>query len=503
MKIYKTFLSIFLFLFFTGCTNLDEKVYSDIQKKDFFTSEEFLRIYASRAYTSLQGYCTEQSLWTLNLQTGDEIAAPKNQDGSWAEPRYAELQRHALANLASNKLVRQGWDFCFDGIAACNDVIYEIVSSALEFDGKKNVLAEVCLLRDFFYMMAIDGWGNVPFVIDASQTDYPLQKDRAYVFNFIEHEILEQIRYLDKNPTSLNYGHVTQSMAYTLLAKMYLNAEKWIGRAMWKEAENACCKVMDLGAYAIEDNYSDNFKVKNESSRENIFVIPYSSIYTKTDHNAFIIFILTLDGELAEIFNIPASCWDGFVGQPDFWKSYDAGDLRRDKTWLTGEFKGSNGTFTVDPIMEESAYVEGRKLHEGARIGKWEYQTDGLLKSGQTSMENDFVLFRYSDVVLMWAEALLRQDRGAEAVINSDLIKIRTRAGLEPFSVETLTLDALLAERGHELALEGWRRQDLIRFGKYNDKWWCKPLSSPDAELYPIPRERMGANPNLKQNSGY
>ena len=60
-------------LLFAACTDLSEEVYSDIQKKDFFTSEESLRIYAARAYNMLQAYGSEQSLWTLNIQAGDEL----------------------------------------------------------------------------------------------------------------------------------------------------------------------------------------------------------------------------------------------------------------------------------------------------------------------------------------------------------------------------------------------------------------------------------------------
>lgn len=489
-------------LFFAACTDLSEEVYSDIQKKDFFTSEESLRIYAARAYNMLQAYGSEQSLWTLNIQTGDELAAPKNCVNDWVDTRYAELQQHTYT--ASNKLVRMGWDYCFDGIAACNDVLYEIEQSPLQFDGKDKILAEVRLLRDYLYIQAIDGWGNVPFSTDASDTGYPEQKGRKFVFDFVEQEILDNIDFLEEVPSAANYGHVTKGMAYTLLAKMYLNAEKWTGTAMWEKAEKACLAVMNPGHYRIEPNYSTNFAVNNEASRENIFVIPYSTIYTQSDHNDFVIFILTLNQPLCKLYNIPAAGWDGFIAQPDFFASYDEADTRRAKTWLYGEFSGADGSFTISPEVPEEAYANGRGLNMGAPVGKWEYQTDGLLKSDQTSMDNDFAVFRYADVVLMYAEACLRQGKAAEAVAHADLQAIRTRAGLDPFTAETLTEETLLAERGHELAVEGWRRQDLIRFGKYNGSWWCKPSASPAyTELYPIPRERLGANPNLKQNPGY
>ena len=126
MKAYKllAFALVLLGGMNIACTNLDEHVYSDIEKDDFFNSEESLRIYAARAYTKLQAWGSEQSLWTLNIQCGDEVAAPKNCVNDWVDPRYKELQQHSFT--PSNKLIRMGWDYCFDAIAACNDVIYEI-----------------------------------------------------------------------------------------------------------------------------------------------------------------------------------------------------------------------------------------------------------------------------------------------------------------------------------------------------------------------------------------
>ena len=106
--------------------------------------------------------------------------------------------------------------------------------------------------------------------------------------------------------------------------------------------------------------------------------------------------------------------------------------------------------------------------------------------------------------MLRYAEALVRQNRAAEAAQLADLQEIRTRDGLPVYSAADLTLDELLDERGRELAWEGWRRQDLIRFGKYNYAWWAKPTASAaKKKLFPIPTTVLAANPRLSQNSGY
>jgi starch-binding outer membrane protein, SusD/RagB family len=502
MKIKYAIISLFAATLLMSCTNLDEVVYSEIPVDQFFKTEKQLIANAGRAYTKLQKYGTEQSLWTLNMQVSDECCVPVNANGSWAEERYKQLQYQEFS--ASNKLIKKGWDFCFDGIATCNEVIYETNLSDIEFDGKDSILAEVKVLRAFYYYCALDGWGNLPYSVDYTDTSYPVQKDRATMFNFIVSEIKDNIDLLDEVPSSENYGRVTQGTAYTLLAKMYLNAKEWTGTEMWSEAEDACYQVISKGHYQIEDDYATNFSADNEGSNENIFSIVYSTVYTESDNNAFIIYMLTLPSASCKTFNIPASPWDGFVCQPDFFQLYDSTDIRREDTWLYGQQYNQKDevmdSVIFTPIFDESKYTTGRGKYDGAKLCKWAYQTDGLLTGDQVSMDNDFAVFRYADVIMMYVEALVRQNRTSEAVNLADFQKIRTRAGLAPYTESQLTLDELLAERGREFSWEGCRRQDLIRFGKFQDAWWAKPATDETVKLYPIPTEVLNANPNLVQN---
>ena len=101
----------------------------------------------------------------------------------------------------------------------------------------------------------------------------------------------------------------------------------------------------------------------------------------------------------------------------------------------------------------------------------------------------------------MKAEAMWRMNSGsadALALVN----QVRQRAGVPDFTA--LTADDILAERGREFFYEGFRRQDLLRFGKYNDAWWEKAAdASTHVNIFPIPDEQLQANPNLQQNPGY
>lgn len=503
----------------SACTNLDEQLYSEMSKDEFLSSGENLAMYISTPYTKLQEWAVEQGYWTLILQLSNEVAVPKSWDGHWGETRYGELQTHQIA--ANNKLVRTGWEFCFNGISACNDALYEIQKAGLEGEDADRNVAEIKVLRAFYYLLAIDLWGSVPYSIDKTETSYPEVKDRAFMFSFIEKEIKDNVQYLTEKPSAATYGRVTKDVANFVLAKLYLNAEVYIGTPMWKDAGDLCKDIMDSGNYTLTSTFKENFEVYNEKSTEAIFAIPYSNIYTP---KSFYIYVLTFNPDLDPVYQTSGS-WNGtFMGQPDFMASYDANDTRKKDTWLYGEIYDTKGKrvqyqngvdanknpIIVDHFLEDidipaANFGKGLERQQGARIQKWTYQEGGILIDYSVSMENDFILMRYSDVVLMYVETLVRQGQAGDAAAVLEFQKIRERAGLEPMTASELTLDNLLVERQHEMCLEGWTRSDLVRFGKYLDEWWAKPAGEDYMLLLPIPDEVIGSNPNLqgKQNPGY
>jgi len=522
MTMKKTFAIIFGALMLSAsCTNLDEVIYSQIPKDVFLSDDANVALYTSRPYTMLQAWGNEQSMLTLIMQLSNEVAIPKAHNGSWAEPRYKEIQTHSIP--ASNKLSRCGWDFCFDGIAACNDAIHELGKLEESEEVNKNI-AEVKVLRTFYYLLAVDCFGNVPYSVNKTETEYPQQKDRPTMLSWMEQEIKDNIDLLNADVTSATYGRVTKGVAQFILAKIYLNSEVWTGKARYDEAEAICKEIMSSGNYKLAATYKENFSLNNENGCEAILSIPYSSVYTRT---GFYIYVMTFNEDLQKAYNI-GETWNGsMMCQPDFFDSYEENDTRKADTWLYGQVMDSKGApytynvVTLNPdgstktetypyildgsqaAMPEEEYTNGIGRFDGARIIKWPYQTDGSLTSYKVSMDNDFYLMRYSDVVLMYVESLLRQNKAAEAAAVPEFQQIRTRAGLEPMAAADLTEDNFLLERQHELCMEGWSRQDLIRFGKYTNAWWAKPAGKETYNLLPIPDLRMGDNPNLVQNPGY
>ena len=501
-----------------ACTNLDEHLYSQISKEEFMKNDAVIAQYTSRPYTKLQNWGEEQSYWTLVLQIGNEMAVPKSWDKSWGEDRYVELQTHNITS--SNKLVGTGWDFCFNGISACNDAIYELEKLEQNETVKRNI-SECKVLRVYYYFMAVDLWGQVPYSVDKTVTTLPPVKTRAEMYTWMEQELKDNMANLIDSPSTSTYGRVTKDVAKFLLAKLYINAQVYIGTAKWQEAGDICKEIMESGHFKLTSTYGQNFAIHNEGSTEAILAIPYSSTYTS---HTFYPFVLTLNSDLLPLFNISAGTWNGtHMAQPDFIARYDAADLRKAETWLYGDIYDLNGQrWTIEdgvdasgqPIIkeyslkdypiDESHFRSGLDRMEGARIIKWPYQTDGSLTSYSVDMENDFILMRYSDVVLMYVECLIRQNKAAQAALVPEFMQIRTRAGLLPMTVGELSLDGFLEERQKEMALEGWVHNDLVRFGKYLDAWWAKPADTvPGHILLPIPEDKRGANPNLQQNPGY
>lgn len=214
-------------------------------------------------------------------------------------------------------------------------------------------------------------------------------------------------------------------------------------------------------------------------------------------------------------YNQTPSGWNGFTTLADFYNSFDATDTRRgyelptlkaQTGLMAGLLYGQQYNAAGQPLkdrqgnplfftLESPIIVSGAALEvSGVRVMKWIPDM-----TNEDTPGNDFSFFRYSDVLLMKAEALLRNgdSNGALALVN----QLRVVRGAAPMTA--ITLESLLAERARELYQEGWRRNDLIRFGKFLGTWSEKPASEPTYLLYPIPSTQIVANPSLVQNPGY
>ncbi|MDR1937464.1 MAG: RagB/SusD family nutrient uptake outer membrane protein [Tannerellaceae bacterium] len=500
--IYKIHLFIFVSaLFCQSCTNLDEEVYSSIPADQFFRNEEEVIMNVGRAYTHLYSYIGHFSLWSAILISSDEAICPYRETNLWWDNGvWVNLHRHNFSSQYGN--TENCWSFIFDGITLCNQILYQLDMSNVDFQTKPNLISEVKILRAWLYFHALDIFGNVPLSIDFAQQELPEQVSRTELFNFIDKEINENVALLDKFPTSNNYGRVTQSMAYTVQAKLYLNAEEWIGKEMWNETIESCDKIIAFNNFILEPDFFANFRINNEGSKENIFVMSLDDIYTSW---RMIFHQLTLHTLSQQTFGIVDFCWDGFCAMEDHYKLYSESDVRR-RGWLEGpQFDAAGNPLMLSPTRQltyrpnvKALYNEydPALLDDGVRFAKYEFES-GLMNG----MSNDFVFFRYADILLMKAEALVRLGKTTESL--PYLNQVRTRAEATLYTEKDVTLTEILDERSRELAWEGFRRQDLIRFGKWNDAWFDKEAKDNYTKLFPIPYWAMDTNSKLKQNPGY
>jgi hypothetical protein len=493
-----------------SCTNLDEAIYSQLPAEGFFTDEESLLKNVGRAYAWLSssswsnGYLQHMGVWMNDMVTTDEGIIPYREGGLWWD-NGVWIQDHEHSWDYRHDGVYRTYSFVMDGVSRCNQILYQMEQANVEFAGSEKLVAEVKMVRTYLYLKGIDWFRNLPLVTDFTDTSLPSQVSPETLFNFIESEINENVQYLEDCPTASNYGRITKVAAYTMLAKLYINAETWIGKPMWSDASAACDKVMQYSSLKLEPDYFTCFCVNNETSTETIWAIPLEASITST----FPIHNITLQTLSQKTFNIKNFCWDGACALEWLWYAYEDNDARR-ASWLEGPQYAKDGSpLMVDPNRQltYTPYVgpiynqtDPALLDSGVRMCKWEYE-DGL---AYQAMSNDFPIYRLSDIYLLKAECLMRQNGGTAT---TDAVKyanyVRTRAGATPYTTATLTLEELLIERARELCWEGHRRQDQVRFGTFSKPWDNKTNTDAYRDIYPIPYRAMNTNANLKQNPGY
>lgn len=511
-KIVKNIFYVLLLVVTTACTDLKENVYDKLPADKFGSTLEELDAIVGPAYITLKDLTYIDHSWGWADLTGDAMIAPTRGGDWWDDGEWMEMCMHTWTPTSYG--IDQLWSSCMDAITTINS-IYSVVepSTAMTPDLKAQIVGEIRGLRAFWYYQLIDFFGNVPIVTDFSDLTPPVQSTRKEVYDFIVSELKDIIPNLRSDVSDASYGKFTKGAAFTLLAKMYLNAQEWTGTANWEGAAEACDSVMNLG-YIIEPDWKINFAVHNEVSKEAIFPIVYSANddWDVTGINGTAMY--TLDYSDPEALGFESDAWNGICAMPDFVKSFDPNDKRGmysndgSQPFLVGDMinpKNNKKLYThnIDLTVKKSSYPDpwgDVGVHDGARISKWTFDKAMM----NTYMENDMFIFRLADVYLMKAEALVRMG-GDNAEATRLVNVIRERAfGDSKHDYSSVTLNNIYNERGWELAYEFCRRQDMIRFQTYLLPRYMKPKTSSDfRKLMPIPFTAWQKNNNLVQNPGY
>lgn len=366
--------------------------------------------------------------------------------------------------------------------------------------------AEARFLRAFSYWHALDMFGSVPFVTEADAVGafMPSQISKADLFAYIESELLAIEAELAE-PGTNEYGRIDKAAAWTLLAKLYLNAQVYIGSARNTECITYCKNVIG-SSYSIDPVYAHMFMADNENSNEIIFPVEFDGNNTRTWGGMTYIICAAVGGTTmsAADFGIGGG-WGGTRTTSAFVNKFDDPSGATDKRAM----------FFTDGQSLEIADLS--TFTDGYAITKFTNMTStGSAGSNSSYVDTDFPVFRLADVYLMYAEAVLRGGTGGSI---SDAVgyvnELRERAyGNESGNIAEadLDLDFIIDERARELYWEGHRRTDLIRFGRFTGGDYLWPWKGGVAEgaatherynLMPIPSSDLGANPTLEPTPGY
>lgn len=484
---------LWVVLLLAGCRNLDESPTSAVTPDNFYQTEGELTAAVVPVYASLKGFSWGDPM-TLQEVASDEIYVPQR-GGDWGDNNvWKDVYRHEWKPTLG--FINGAWTSCYQGVARANSVLESLQSSSSTSTLVPRYIAQVKVLRAYYYWWLMDLFGGVP-IVTAAATDPdnpPEQNTRQEVYDFVISEITSSLPDLTD---AFDPYIVTKGAANAILATVYLNAEVYTGTPRWSECIAACDAVINSGHYTLLSNVADNFDIDNEGNFETIWAVGH-------EHLSGVGF----NRHMASLHynQLPQTPWNGWSVVSDFYNKYDEDDARRDlllegpQLVLAGpnaglpalDRQGAPLVFTVE-VGNLDAASEG----EGVRVLKW--NIDPSQSGGDAG--NDFAIYRYSTILLTKAEALLMQGDAGGAL---DLVnQVRARAFEPDEPLGSVTRDDILNERGFELFWENTRRQDLIRTGHFEDSWPFKTDSNPIRRIYPIPQIQLDANPNLVQNTGY
>jgi len=548
MNKIKNMLAVMLITFVTvGCTELYDKSYSEILAEQFEPTERDIPALIGAAYGAWRvSYLQFDGVWRYQEISADQIVIPARPNGWVDGGLYARAHLHTWTETES--WIRGLWTRIYNGVTTCNRLIYQMESGFLPINDQNvynEIIAELRVLRASYYYLLCDLWGNVPVEtrFDVPEGHLPKQYTRKEVYDFIVEEVVESLPHLSKERNLRTYARFNEWAARTLLAKMYLNAEVYSGTPEWQKCIEQCNLIINSNVgYALEPRQKNVFVTENQNSAEILFGLAIDDQYT-TNWNAFDHHMQTLTPGMQTKYNLTQVPWGGMCAIPQFIDTFDPDDSRLYDNYMMGQqYSVSGDPILVSMVSSEGSQYRGQPLiliNEVPRISHSEefhgyrFEKYEIALGSSNILNNDFVVFRYADVLMMKAECLLRTGRADEAA--AIVTQVRTRSFTRAPEKATVTGAELLAgsaydygfrdesntpntyeggadipygrfldELGWEFDQEGRRRQDLIRFGIFTTKsWFSHAPNGAHRKLFPIPRIELEANLTLTQNPGY
>lgn len=476
MKIRNLILFGFCLLGSVACEkNLEEVPLSFFEESNSFKS-------AADATSAINGvYSRLRGIYGMNMI---DLADLNSDECEVREDNGGGNEIHKNLFNSGTRLFDMFYTNSYVLIDRANRVIANVPKINMDIKLRDQIVGEAKFMRALAYFNLVRAFGDVPLVtvISNDVVNVRVPRDPAEkVYQQVILDLQDAEKTLPAKYTAASEnGRATVGAAKSILAKVYLTRKDWTNAAAKAK------EVIDSKSYSLVADYRDVFLPEKENGPEHIFSIQYSCYLPAYGSGMAVSFAI--------YFSYPINLTGGsYQVVPAHVATYLPGDYRKEVT-VINEKKIANGTTVLS--------------RTGPHMDKyWD-----PLACGSESARNNFLVIRYADVLLMYAEAINElggPNADAYAAINQ--VRARARKGNEASMLKDLAglsqaqfREAVLQERSWELCFEGHRRWDLLRSGKYIDNMKKIGITAESKHLlYPVPIQEMDVNPALTQNLGY
>lgn len=545
----KLILGLALLPCFSSCFNLDEQWYSEVTPDTFFTTKESIYGVFNRPFT--HGFWYEGiDRWYLQEYTADQIIQPKRGSDWYDGGVYYRLHYHTWD--AEDVHIWQSWRGAGMGISLTTECKRDLESVdytkfGLTENLKQDHLNQLDALIGYFYLRALDYFGAFP-IMESPDKEITARSSDKHVYQKVEATLKGALpNCYAATATDSRITQITQGAVATLLARLYFNANAYIGEDHFDECAQICQDIIDgkYGTYSLDESWKGPFCLENKNSKSVIWAHPSEVNYL--ENNWW--FKYAYHKNMLQYFGVDGiSAYNGFgltpSRRPDSslytaWKLGNTYEKFNDQDLRKRQFVYKGGTdyegmFCVGVQKIDGVAITGSKEYNGRPLEFVDYvalmskASPGTNKATLSSTMADgeenscirpvkypiaselqyrwasyMVNIRLEEVYYMLAECKLRagDTAGAASLIN----KVRRRAfegyhDPDPVTAENLDKWRMLDEWGIEFLAEGRRRTDLIRWDVFTtEKWWNHKPSDPSRNRFPVPSKALSGNKNLSK----
>jgi hypothetical protein len=490
--IFKVFTILLSAILLSSCFDLEHEEFGSISSENFPSSPADLEAAAIGVYKNLGETYIARNLdyagFTLNELCTDEM------NTAWTSSWQII---NTLAWAANNNPASDVYSTYIKAVTKSTRLIDAVSKSGMSESEKNGLIAEMRALRVFYANAAYSLFGPIAIITDPAiandvYSEYkPSRPTKDEYIKFMTDELEEVTSGNDlvNRISAEDWGCFDKGSALTLLMKIYLDAK------MFDETSRTADKIINLNSYELLPSYASIFDIANEGSGNREVIFPIGRVVSNTSYAwTYFACVMPQSPAYKTKTGTPLTVWGGLKMPWEFYDKYETQDERLNT--IVRYYEDVDGN-----------QVDYRTVQHTRAIGAipMKYSEDPDHRGDNQG--NDFVVFRYADVLLSKAEAL-NELNGPSSESIELINQVRRRAKATEIKLEDYTKDSLrdfiLEERGRELYNEGHRRNDLIRHGKFIQRAIARGIDAQSHHvLYPIPQSAINENPNLKQNPGY